>query len=215
MIRTLPSAVRITVMALYVVMTNAILTSCLQSTDEEKKASFSVILLAVVQITCTVVLSFVYPENAPWLAALVGNLCVLAYFAVFCRQFNDLGRHSSDNICMITSGDSAKEEIEGFFHAARAFISEKDAGLLWSSLFEPFLAAVRDGRKLPCSFLVLEKENGGHSVILRYDSPKSIIEDDAMAHVDEEDKEETEGLYNQCIRSEFNFVQRLMINFQT
>ena len=33
--------------------------------------------------------------------------------------------------------------------------------------------------------------------------------------VSEEDKEETEGLYNQCIRSEFNFVQRLMINFQT
>ena len=121
-------------------------------------------------------LSGIYPENAPWLAALIGNLCVFAYFVIFCKQFSDMGLHSADNICMITSGYSVKEEIEGFFNAAREFIAEKDAGLLWSSLFEPFLSAVRDGRKLPCSFLVLEKDNGGHSVILRYDSPKSIIE---------------------------------------
>ena len=214
MIKTLPSAIRITVITLYIIMTNSILTSCLQSTGEEKKASFSVILLAVVQITFTVLLSGIYPENAPWLAALIGNLCVFAYFVIFCKQFSDMGLHSADNICMITSGYSVKEEIEGFFNAAREFIAEKDAGLLWSSLFEPFLSAVRDGRKLPCSFLVLEKDNGGHSVILRYDSPKSIIENDSMVEADAEDKEETEGLYNQCIRSEFNFVQRLMINFR-
>ncbi len=206
MIRTLPSAIRFTVLTLYIIMTNSILTSCLQSTDEEKKASFSVVLLAVVQIIFTVLLSFIYPENAPWLAALIGNLCVLSYFVLFCRQFSDMGLHSPDNICMITSGYSVKEEIEGFYKAAKQFISEKDAELLWSSLFEPFLAAILDGRKLPCSFLVLEKENGGHSVILRYDAPESIIENDTMA--------ETEGLYDQCIRSEFNFVQRLMINFR-
>ena len=35
-----------------------------------------------------------------------------------------------------------------------------------------------------------------------------------MVEAAAEDKEETEGLYNQCIRSEFNFVQRLMINFR-
>ena len=35
-----------------------------------------------------------------------------------------------------------------------------------------------------------------------------------MVEADAEDKEETEGLYNQCIRNEFNFVQRLMINFR-
>lgn len=214
MIKTLPSAIRITVITLYIIMTNSILTSCLQSTGEEKKASFSVILLAVVQITFTVLLSGIYPENAPWLAALIGNLCVFAYFVIFCKQFSNMGLHSADNICMITSGYSVKEEIEGFFNAAREFIAEKDAGLLWSSLFEPFLSAVRDGRKLPCSFLVLEKDNGGHSVILRYDSPKSIIENDSMVEADAEDKEETEGIYNQCIRSEFNFVQRLMINFR-
>ncbi len=213
MTSTLPTAIRIIALAQPLIMFNFVFTGNLQSTGDENKASFSLILLTVTEIAFSILLSFPSPENGPWLATFIGNLCVFAYFVFYCKQFSGLRSSSPDNVCIIASGNSRREELEGFFKAAGEFISEDDRKPLWEKLFEPYLRAVVNKGNLPCSFMVLEKKNKAHSVILRYESPESIIEDDTMIEVDAADEEETADIYNKCIRSEFNFAQRLMINF--
>ncbi len=215
MTRTLPTSIRIIALAQPLIMFNFIFTGDLQSTGEENKASFSLILLSVAEIAFSILLSYPVPENGPWIATLIGNLIVFVYFVFYCKQFKGLGSGSPDNVCFIASGRSGRKELEGFFNSAKKFLSDDNGKTLWEGLFEPFLQAAGNKGNLPCSFLVLEKKNGGHSVILRYESHESIIEDDTMIEMDSADGEETEVIYNKCIRSEFNFAQRLMINLRS
>lgn len=215
MTRTLPTSIRIIALAQPLIMFNFVFTGDLQSTGEENKASFSLILLSVAEIAFSILLSYPVPENGPWIATLIGNLIVFVYFVFYCKQFKGLGSGSPDNVCFIASGRSGRKELEGFFNSAKKFLSDDNGKTLWEGLFEPFLQAAGNKGNLPCSFLVLEKKNGGHSVILRYESHESIIEDDTMIEMDSADGEETEVIYNKCIRSEFNFAQRLMINLRS
>lgn len=215
MTRTLPTSIRIIALAQPLIMFNFIFTGDLQSTGDENKASFSLILLSVAEIAFSILLSYPVPENGPWIATLIGNLIVFVYFVFYCKQFKGLGSGSPDNVCFIASGRSGRKELEGFFNSAKKFLSDDNGKTLWEGLFEPFLQAAGNKGNLPCSFLVLEKKNGGHSVILRYESHESIIEDDTMIEMDSADGEEAEVIYNKCIRSEFNFAQRLMINLRS
>lgn len=215
MTRTLPTSIRIIALAQPLIMFNFIFTGDLQSTGDENKASFSLILLTVTEIAFSILLSYPAPENGPWLATFIGNLCVFAYFVFYCKKFSGLRSGSPDNVCFIASGNSNRKELEGFFNAAKQFLSDDNGKTLWEGLFKPFLQAAGNKGNLPCSFLILEKKNKDHSVILRYESPESIIEDDTMIEVDAEDGEETGSVYNKCIRSEFNFSQRLLINFRS
>ena len=207
MMETLPRAIRITAVAQIVALVNAVFVSYLQSTDEEKKATVSFFIQGIVQITVMVALSVRYPLDAPWIATLVAYVSVLLYFVFYCRQLADLKYRGKCNIVFMECGDSSDTNLKKWQEEAGEHLTEDEKKTLREQIFAPFIAAKGEYSYM-CSFLMLEKDDGHRSVILRYDSRKDIMGND------EGNGEDEELVFEKCINSEFNYVRRLMINYR-
>ena len=104
-------------------------------------------------------------------------------------------------------GDSSDTNLKKWQEEAGEHLTEDEKKTLREQIFAPFTAAKGENSYM-CSFLMLEKDDGHRSVILRYDSRKDIMGND------EGNGEDEELVFEKCINSEFNYVRRLMINYR-
>ena len=62
--------------------------------------------------------------------------------------------------------------------------------------------------------MIISCEDGHRAAILRYDSRKDLMGGPDNEDENGDEDEDSETIYNECIRSEFNYVRRMMINFE-
>ena len=212
MLETLPRGIRIMALAQPASMINAILVSYMQSTDNEKKASISFFVQGIVQIAVMVVLAGVVPNDAPWIAACAAYVSVTVYFVVFCKQIRDIVNFEQKHILLMRGGIPDENELDKWYNDAKEHITEADSKILLEKLMVPYMNAVKNGARYTSSFMIIQKEDGHKSAILRYDSGNDVLSEDGVLKDDEE--EEAEAIIGECVRSEFNYVRRWMINFE-
>lgn len=212
MLETLPRGIRIMALAQLAAMINAILVSYMQSTDNEKKASISFFVQGIVQIAVMVVLAGVVPNDAPWIAACAAYVSVTVYFVVFCKQIRDIVNLEQKHILLMRGGIPDENELDKWYNDAKEHITEADSKILLEKLMVPYMNAVKNGARYASSFMIIQKEDGHKSAILRYDSGNDVLSEDGVLKDDEE--EEAEAIVGECVRSEFNYVRRWMINFE-
>lgn len=214
MLDTLPLAIRIMALAQMAVMINGILVSFMQSTDDEKRATVSLFLQGFVQLAMTFLLVKAAGANATWFGVLISHFCVVGYFVLYCGQFKNLFSRKNDVISMITGGKPDRSLIQSWQKESENYLSEDEAGMLWTKMLEPFSKALGEDKKYLCSFTILNREDGHKAAILRYDLGRDILGEDEKAGTVNESGEDEEMIYGECIRSEFNYMRRMMLVFK-
>ena len=213
MLDTLPHAIRIIALGQLAVMANGILVSYMQSTDDEKRATVSLFLQGFIQLAVTFMLSHFAGAYATWYGALISHFGVLGYFVFYCRQFKNLFSRENEVLRMITGGKADRALIHSWKEASERYLSGDEAGELWSKMLEPFSRALGEDRKYLCSFMILNREDGHKAAILRYDSRRDILGQDEKARITDINGEDEEIIYGECVRSEFNYMRRMMLVF--
>lgn len=217
MISTLPFAIRITIVAQLFNMANEIFVSHLQSSDQEMKAVYARFIQGIVQIVAMVVFALFVPENSPWIANLLAYASVTMYFAFRCREFDGLTSREFQNISFSRGGEADGEAVLNWYEESKAYLASDEAEMVLDKMIRPFTDHLTREMRFLISFLVILKDDGAKGVVLRYDSKNDILGDSEDGVIcDEEDEEgEEDDIYNECIRSEFNTMRRMMINFKS
>jgi Na+-driven multidrug efflux pump len=214
MLDTLPLAIRIIALAQTAVMINGILVSFMQSTDDETRATVSLFIQGLVQLAMSFLLVKVAGANATWFGVLISHFCVVGYFVLYCGQFKNLFSRKNDVISMITGGKPDRSLILSWQKESEKYLSGDEAGELWSKIFEPFSKVLGEDKKTLCSFMILNREDGHKAAVLRYDLRNDILGEDENAGTVNESGEDEEIVYGECIRSEFNYMRRMMLVFK-
>lgn len=202
----LPGSIRIMSLTQLFVLVNTIFVNYLSSVDEEKKANISFVIQGIIQISLTLMLSGVMPENAPWYATFAANIAVILYFAIGCKLFRDLGNNTETGLSYITGGYASAAAIKEWADVLRKYLTEDQHETVCSKMLYPFKDALDPGKKIRCSFIILNNGNE-RSVVLRYGAKHDIT----GAKDDEDDGDEKS--YGEVICSEFNFARRMMVTF--
>ncbi len=214
MLDTLPLAIRIISISQLAAMINYVMITYMQSTEDENRATASFFIQGIAQMGMTFMLSYIVGANAAWYGTLIAHLCVLGYFVFYCKQFKNLFTRENDVISMMTGGESDGSLIQSWRKESEKYLSGDEVRELWSKMLEPFSKALGVDKKYPCSFMILNREDGHKAAILRYDSRNDILEDDSNAGIVSENGENEEIIYGECVRSEFNYMRRMMLVFK-
>jgi Na+-driven multidrug efflux pump len=210
MLATLPYAIRIISVGSLMTLIYTLLIDYLSAIEEEGKANIALIIQAVVQAAFTLLLNPFFGMDAPWYATLIGSVAVLIYLWFFCDHLpKGIYGFCKENLLLLIGGDLDGSLIESFKAKAGEILTGKELDMVEEKMFSPIMASVPVGHSPHSSFTILEREDGMHAAILRYESKKDYIgENDDMP---EEDEDETEFSPDTCIRSEFLGARRLMI----
>ena len=214
MLDTLPLAIRIISISQMAAMINYVMITYMQSTEDENRATVSFFIQGFVQMGMTFMLSYIVGANAAWYGTLISQLCVLCYFIFYCKQFKNLFSHENDVISMITGGKSDRSLIQSLKKESEKYLAGDEVKELWSKMLEPFSKALGTDKNYPCSFMILNREDGHKAAILRYDSRSDILGENADAGTVSENSENEEIIFGECIRSEFNYMRRMMLVFK-
>ena len=214
MMETLPRAIRIMAVAQLAAMMNAILVSFMQSTDDEKRATISYFIQGVIQISVMAALSKTERTDAPWFATLAAYTTVLLYFIFYCKQFKGLFSNDFKHILMIDGGRTDEAVFKDWVDNSGKILRAEESSMLWEKLFAPLINVLSKEKTYPCTFMIISCEDGHRAAILRYDSRKDLMGGPDNEDENGDEDEDSETIYNECIRSEFNYVRRMMINFE-
>ena len=214
MLKTLPLAIRITALGQTAAMINGILVIYMQSTDDESRATASLFIQGIAQLALTFLLSHILGANSTWYGALLSNFCVLGYFVLYCGQFKNFFYRGNNVISMITGGKSGSSVIQSWQKESEKFLSQDEIKELRSRMLEPFSGALAADKEYLCSFMILNRKDGHKAAILRYDSRNDILGEDENAETVSAGGEDEDIIFGECIRSEFNYMRRMMLVFE-
>lgn len=209
MLQSLPFAIRLVSVSSLITLIDTLLIDYLSAIEEEGKANLAYIIQSLAQIPLILLLNRFFPMDAPWYAAMLASVVCLVYLCFFCNHLpKGIHRFYQENLLLLTGGKLSSARAESWKADARSILTEAQIKLMDEKMLSPLLAAVPDGDCLDSSFTILEREDGRRAAILRYESKKDYLGTDQNTA---EWDEETEVTPDQCIRSEFLGMRRLMI----
>ncbi len=213
MLQTLPSAIRIVSLSSIFIFLTDVTVNYLSAIENERNATISYFIQFVVHFTMIWLITKADPDNAPWYANLISNMASAAFLLFICKQYKGIIGFYRENSLLMTGGHATGETIAGWKKLASEVLTEKQTEEMTEKILDPFEKAIPAGEAPLSAFTILEKGNGDRSVILRYNSRKDYMGDGGEEDEDELSEME-ENLYDECIRSEFNSMRRMMINMR-
>ena len=211
-LRTLPYAIRIIAAVDLLIMINMVMINYLSAVEVEKNANMAMLIWYMVQITFTLLLSSRFTMNAPWYAAAIAQIVVLIYLTCFCDHLaKGLWKFHRENLILLKCGWIDAPGTEELGSIAGEFLTSEQFEMVKEKMIRPILAALAGGVFPRYSFTILEREDGKRAVILRYVSPKDLLESESETEESENENDDTEIPLDTCIRSEFLGMRRLMM----
>lgn len=211
MLESLPFAIRIVCLNAVLTLTNDSLVSYLSATERERLANVSYVIQIVVSIGGMLLLAKVVPMDAPWYATMLANACACVFMLAAGRLVRGFVKMYPENVVLLTGGEPEPDHIARWKALAAEVLDPAQVASVEGKLFASFEEAIAQERPHVCSFTVLERDDGDKAAILRFDHKVSLF---AAENEEETDEEELAHVYDTCIKSEFNTLHRLMINFQ-
>lgn len=211
MLESLPFAIRIVCLSSLLTFTNDSLVNFLSATEREPLANVSYGIQIVVNIGATLLLANVVPMDAPWYGSMLANACACVFLLVVGKLVRGFVKMYPENVVLLTGGEPEPDQIGQWKAQAAEVLDQEQVATVETELFGAFEDAIAEERPHMCSFTVLERDNGDKAAILRFDHKVSLF---AAENEEETDEEELAHVYNTCIKSEFNTLHRLMVNFQ-
>lgn len=210
MLKTLPYAIRLISVGSLITLISMLLIDYLSAVEQELKATMALIIQSVFQISFTLLLNPRFGMDAPWYGTLIGSVASLIYLCFFCDHLAEgIYRFRKKNLLLLTGGKLTGEKVEEWKMMAGDILTAKELEIVKTKFFAPLLSCIPEGSAFNSSFTILQRDDDMHVVILRYESKKDFIGENAdMAEVDEEDED---FVPDTCIRSEFLGARRLMI----
>ena len=213
MLETLPAAIRIISLSSVFIFLGDVAVNYLSAIEEERNATISYFIQFGVHLTLIWLISKVDAENAPWYANLFSNIAATAFLLFLCKQYKGIIGFCRENALLMTGGKAASDVIAGWKKAASEILTGEQMVKVSEKLLDPFENAIPQGEAPLSAFTILDREDGGISVILRYNSKKDYLGDGGEEDEDEI-LEKADSLYDECIRSEFNSMRRMMLNLK-
>ncbi len=215
MLDTLPFAIRVVCFNALFTFTNDSMVNYLSATERERLANTSYAIQIAVNVTATLGLAGVAGMDAPWYGAMLANLCSCTFLLVAGRLARGFFKEYPENALVLTGGYADAAQMEAWRADTDKVLGQAHTATVWEKLFEPFLASDANEPDQLCSYSVIRRDNGDTAAILRYGghtSLKNLLF--GSEGEGEEDEEELAHVYGECVSSEFNTLQRLMINFE-
>ena len=212
MLETLPFAIRIVCFNALLTFTNDSLVNYLSATEREPLANISYGIQIVVNIGSTLLLARVVPMNAPWYGAMLSAACSCTFLLLVGRLTRGFIKMYPENVLVLAGGHAEPAQVEQWESQVAEALDSEQVSIVHNKLIAPFLEAIANGQKPPLSTLtILQRANGDKAAIVRYAEKTKLF---AAEHAEEADEEELAHVYGECIRSEFNTLNRMMINFK-
>ena len=211
MLKTLPFAIRIVCLNALLTFTNDSLVNFLSATEREHLANISYGIQIVLNIGTTLLLARTVPMDAPWYGAMVANASSCLFLLMVGKLTRGFIKRYSENALVLTGGDEHEPYLDEWKREAADVLTSEQCGLVWDKVISAYVADIPEGKSPLCSFTVLERENGDKAAIVRYMQKTKLF---AAETAEEADEDELSHVYGECIRSEFNTLRRLMINFE-
>ena len=215
MLDTLPFAIRVVCFNALFTFTNDSMVNYLSATERERLANTSYAIQIAVNVTATLGLAGVAGMDAPWYGAMLANLCSCTFLLVAGRLARGFFKEYPENALVLTGGYADAAQMEAWRADTDKVLGQAHTATVWEKLIEPFLASDANEPDQLCSYSVIRRDNGDTAAILRYGghtSLKNLLF--GSEGEGEEDEEELAHVYGECVSSEFNTLQRLMINFE-
>ncbi|MDO4539299.1 MAG: hypothetical protein Q4B54_14130, partial [Coriobacteriales bacterium] len=191
--------------------TNDSLVNLLSATEREPLANVAYVIQMTVNIGSTLLLAKVVPMDAPWYGEMIANVCACTFLLAAGKLIRGFVKMYPENVVLLTGGKPDADKIAQWKAQAAEVLDAEQLAKVETKLFPTFEDAIAQERPHLCSFTVLERDDGDTSAILRFDHKVSLF---AAENEEETDEEELAHVYDTCIKSEFNTLHRLMINFQ-
>ena len=215
MLETLPFAIRIVCLNALFTFTNDSMVNYLSATERERLANVSYAIQIVVNIAATLGLANVVGMDAPWYGTLLANVCACLFLLIAGRLFKGYVKQYPENALVLTGGNTDAEQIDEWHTDTLKVLGQEQTDVVWEKVINPFLASDANEPNQLCSYSIIRRDNGDTAAILRYGGHTSL------KHLllgeeggEEEDEAELSHVYGECVRSEFNTLRRLMINFK-
>ncbi|MBR3314940.1 MAG: hypothetical protein IKG18_12470 [Atopobiaceae bacterium] len=215
MLDTLPFAIRIVCINALFTFTNDSMVNYLSATERERLANISYAIQITVNVTATLGLAGVAGMDAPWYGAMLANLCSCTFLLVAGRLARGFIKEYPENALVLTGGHTDAAQIEAWHADTAKVLGQAHTATVWEKVIEPFLASDANEPDQLCSYSIIRRDNGDAAAILRYGGHTSLRQLLFGSESEgEEDEEELAHVYGECVSSEFNTLQRLMINFE-
>ncbi len=211
MLNTLPFAIRLVCFNSLLTFTNDSLVNYLAATEREHLANISYGIQIVLNIGTTLLLAKSIPMDAPWYGALAANACSCMFLLFAGKLIRGFMKRYPENVLMLTGSDPHESNLAEWKEEALGVLTQEQVDTVWDKLVRSYEQAFSSEDAPLCSFTVLQRENGDKAAILRYAQKTKLF---AAETAEEADEEELTHVYGECIRSEFNTLRRLMINFE-
>ena len=211
MLNTLPFAIRLVCFNSLLTFTNDSLVNYLAATEREHLANISYGIQIVLNIGTTLLLAKSIPMDAPWYGALAANACSCMFLLFAGKLIRGFMKRYPENVLMLTGSDPHESNLGEWKEEALGVLTQEQVDTVWDKLVRSYEQAFSSEDAPLCSFTVLQRENGDKAAILRYAQKTKLF---AAETAEEADEEELTHVYGECIRSEFNTLRRLMINFE-
>ena len=211
MLNTLPFAIRLVCFNSLLTFTNDSLVNYLAATEREHLANISYGIQIVLNIGTTLLLAKSIPMDAPWYGALAANACSCMFLLFAGKLIRGFMKRYPENVLMLTGSDPHESNLAEWKEKALGVLTQEQVDTVWDKLVRSYEQAFSSEDAPLCSFTVLQRENGDKAAILRYAQKTKLF---AAETAEEADEEELTHVYGECIRSEFNTLRRLMINFE-
>ena len=187
MLNTLPSAVRISMVAFLFSMFSQIQQSYYASIGKEKVYMIAGIIQTVCQILSLIVLPVITPQNATWYALLVGTLASSIYIVVFNRGFEGVFRFIRGNVLYMT-GDryDLTALIDRIKAETKMILSKEEVDTLNRELLVPLYESFPKDTKTLGSFTILDIPDCAKTAIFHFDSNKKLKSDRSIEVITDE-----------------------------
>ena len=210
MLATLPWSIRVVSVTALLNMIGTLVMDFLSSTEKETKATIAMIIQLGASCLLAILLEKPCEINAPWYADLLANVVVLIYLFFFAENaFKGLIRFYPENLRMLVGGKLTGQNLEAWLDASADILTDQERLLVSEQITAPLLAAIPDGKSPRSTWTILERDDGRKAVILRYEGKVDYL-DRTHPSKRKQDEEET-VVFNQCIRSEFFSMRRMML----
>ncbi len=213
MLDTLPNSIRLVTAALMLSLINTVLISYMSAVEKEALAERSQLIIGIAHIVGIYGFSRITPVYGPWISSLVSAFVGILYLVFRCGSLEGLKRPWKHNAEMMTGGIASEEKCTSWLSEAEAVLNPEEVIHIREKMIMPLLDALPKDKPPYCEFLILRKENMTRSIIFRYDSKTDYLKDHGIEETDEEEDEELP--FDECIRSEFNFSRRIMMQLKS
>jgi Na+-driven multidrug efflux pump len=215
MLESLPLAIRIVCISSLFTFTNDSMVNFLSATEREHLANISYGIQLVVTVGATLGLSRVIGEDAPWYGTMFANMCSCLFLLVAGRLTRGFVKEYPENALVLTGGHPEAAQVDAWRADTEKVLGQARADTVWEKVIAPFLASDANKPDQLCSYSIIRRDNGDTAAILRYGAHTSLKRLLLGEEGGDEDEDgELEHVYEECVNSEFNTLQRKMINFK-